>query len=128
MLSGFRERKEKKMTKNSERPTNLHHSHSPMVAKDLPMVRVVYKKLHNNYHLYTLPGTRVVLGRETSPAPAQQGSRLPGEIMEKFGSKSREVRTMCRTITPFDLLCVAGPDRDGGDAEGPGGGPGEEGW
>jgi len=35
-------------------------------------------------------GTRVVLGRETSPVPAQQGSRIPGEILQKFSGQSRE--------------------------------------
>ena len=35
-------------------------------------------------------GTRVVLGRETSPIPSSQNQRIPPEILAKFQGKSRE--------------------------------------
>ena len=35
-------------------------------------------------------GTRVVLGRETSPTPSSQNQRIPPEILAKFQGKTRE--------------------------------------
>jgi len=69
----FRERKERNMPKNSDRSTSLHHSRTFSNGSQGPP-----------------HGTRIVLGRETSPVPSQQGSKIPKEIMEKFGNKSRE--------------------------------------
>ena len=37
-------------------------------------------------------GTRVVLGRETTPTPSSQSNnKIPREIMTRFDGKSREV-------------------------------------
>jgi len=69
----FRERRESKTHKKTERPTNLQHSRTFSTGSQGPP-----------------HGTRVVLGRETSPVPAQTQSRIPKEILEKFVGMTRE--------------------------------------
>ena len=48
-------------------------------------------------------GTRVVLGRETSPTPPQGDTggvaRLPQEIMDKYNGQTREVRILINKVT-----------------------------
>jgi hypothetical protein len=54
-----------------------------------------------------MAGTRVVLGRETSPvpSPALSTSRIPREIMDKFSRQTREVEySLVRHNTPFTIL------------------------
>merc|ERR1719427_229823 len=70
----FRERRESKSHKKAERPTtNLQHSLTFSSGREGPP-----------------HGTRVVLGRETSPVPVQTHSRIPQEIGNKFAGMTRE--------------------------------------
>ena len=66
----------------------------------------------------------MVLGRETSPVPVQTHTRIPQEIGDKFAGMTREVRVVSDGYPGYTV--VAGPYRDGGEAPGAGGGPGEE--
>jgi len=70
----FRERRESKAHKKAERPaTNLQHSLTFSSGREGPP-----------------HGTRVVLGRETSPVPVQTHTRIPQEIRDKFAGMTRE--------------------------------------
>merc|ERR1719430_677743 len=70
----FRERRESKAHKKAERPaTNLQHSLTFSSGREGPP-----------------HGTRVVLGRETSPVPVQTNTRIPQEIRDKFAGMTRE--------------------------------------
>ena len=46
------------------------------------------------FYSIAITGTRVVLGRETSPVPVQIHSRIPQEIWNKFAGMTREVRVV----------------------------------
>jgi len=69
----FHERKESKTHNKTERQTNLQHSLTISSGREGPP-----------------HGTRVVLGRETSPVPVQTHSRIPQEIWNKFAGMTRE--------------------------------------
>ena len=72
-----------------------------------------------------LAGTRVVLGRETSPVPSPAVSRIPVEIMDKFSRQTREVEY--RLVRHTRQYCnTSGPDRDGGRTTGKCGGARQE--
>ena len=74
-----------------------------------------------------MAGTRVVLGRETSPvpSPALSTSRIPREIMDKFSRQTREVEySLVRHNGHY--YNTSGPDRDGDNATGKCGGARQE--
>jgi len=70
----FREKKESKFTrKNSIESNSSYNSETSLDMSQEPP-----------------NGPRVVLGRETSPAPCQSVSRIPKDILDKFAGQSRE--------------------------------------
>ena len=70
-------------------------------------------------------GTRVVLGRETSPVPSPEVSRIPREIMDKFSRQTREVDYILVRLNR-SYYNTSGPDRDGDNTTGKCGGARQE--
>ena len=92
LSSGFRERKEPvNLSSRSTKQSGGGRKHS---VESQHSFRSTSSSSQGPPH-----GTRVVLGRETSPSPVTGGqsgleedSRLPSEITNKFSGQTREVR------------------------------------
>ena len=89
LSSGFRERKEPlNLSSRSTKQSGGGRKHS---VESTSSFRSTSSSSQGPPH-----GTRVVLGRETSPDPTQSGleedRRLPSEITNKFSGQTREVR------------------------------------